>query len=219
MAFTEVRKRIHSASVIGFGSGRTVWRLLGSADKMGEGKLCVAASDRTARLAHYAGFTVMGIGEVPVVDLAIDGADEFTVDGALAKGGGGALVAEREILHHAHETMIVAAEHRLVDYLSQTAPIIAEVTPGRGGEAIADLASLPLTAELRAEDESQFVTEAGNQVIQLTLNPAADLDAVAAQIDCITAIVAHGIFLNHIDAIARFSSETPVARSTFNAQH
>ncbi len=83
---------------LGLGSGRTAEhfvRLLGARVRAGLDVAGVPTSEQTARLAIAEGVPLTTLDADPVLDLAIDGADEIDPALRLIKGGGGALLREK----------------------------------------------------------------------------------------------------------------------------
>src|SRR5579872_3627482 len=68
----------------------------------------VATSAVTAELATELGIEVRNIDEVDHIDLYVDGVDEISTDGAIIKGGGGALLREKIVAANSNQRMYIA---------------------------------------------------------------------------------------------------------------
>ena len=68
-----------------------------------------------------------GPEQAPVLDLALDGADEITRELAVLKGGGGALLREKLVIESAERCVIVAEARKLVTHLGERWRLPVEV--------------------------------------------------------------------------------------------
>lgn len=129
-AFGEIR----SGMVLGLGTGSTVaylLDLLGEALRQGTLRdvVGVPTSVRTERYAERVGIPLVGLGERPEPDLAIDGADEISPTLDLLKGGGGALLREKMVAQASRRVVIIADESKLVHRLGEKSALPVEVVP------------------------------------------------------------------------------------------
>jgi len=111
-AFRAVDECVGDDTVIGVGSGSTivyaVQRLKERVDTMKLNVICIPTSFQARQLIikHK---LVLGELEIhPVLDVAIDGADEVDTDLTLIKGGGGCLLQEKIVASCAKKLVIVA---------------------------------------------------------------------------------------------------------------
>ncbi len=84
--------------VVGLGSGSTATlfiRQLGEKVKQGFDVRGIASSDDSERLARELGIAITDFEHAPVIDVAVDGADEIGPGMSLIKGGGGKLLREK----------------------------------------------------------------------------------------------------------------------------
>ena len=103
---------------LGLGTGRTAEhfvRLLGERVRAGLDVVGVPTSERTATLAAAEGIPLTTLDAEPVLDLAVDGADEIDPELRLIKGGGGALLREKIVAAAAERMIVIADEAKLVD--------------------------------------------------------------------------------------------------------
>ena len=103
---------IEDGMVLGLGTGSCAAKmvdLLGKKVAHGLYVTGVPTSEATAAQARALGIPIVGLDEVSVIDLTIDGTDEVDPEGRLIKGGGGAHLREK-IVASLSDRMIVIAE-------------------------------------------------------------------------------------------------------------
>ena len=94
-AALEAVKLVRQDMTVGLGTGSTAEYAVHAIGRMVREGLrikAVATSSRTAALAAQYAIPLIAINEAGMIDLTIDGADEFTAGLTLVKGGGGALL-------------------------------------------------------------------------------------------------------------------------------
>ncbi|RME75395.1 MAG: ribose 5-phosphate isomerase A [Chloroflexi bacterium] len=192
---------VESGMVLGLGTGSTASYAV---QKIGEllqaGKLRgivgVPTSEATAALARQYGIPLSSLADHPVIDLAIDGADEIDPHLDLIKGLGGALLREKMIELEARRFIVVADAGKLVDRLGTRSPVPVEVTRFGWRHQARWLESLGCIPNLRGGESDPFITDNGNYILDCTFpngidNPA-ELDTILHNR---TGVVEHGLFL------------------------
>ena len=104
-------KFVQEGSIVGLGTGSSAFyaiQEIAALVKQGMQIQGVATSEHTAYLAESLGIPVLGFDEVHAIDITIDGADEFTTDRKLIKGGGGALFREKIVASMSKQEIIIA---------------------------------------------------------------------------------------------------------------
>src|ERR1700741_4011434 len=94
-AAKEAVKLILPDQIIGLGTGSTANFALEEIGKLVKNGLRIKAvptSVKTEQIARTLNIPIIDINTIQSIDLTIDGADEFTTDLYLIKGGGGALL-------------------------------------------------------------------------------------------------------------------------------
>jgi ribose 5-phosphate isomerase A len=188
---------------LGLGTGRTAEhfvRLLGARVRAGLAVAGVPTSERTARLAATEGVPLTTLDADPVLDLCVDGADEFDPQLRLIKGGGGALLREKIVAAASRRMIVIADAAKQVATLGRF-PLPVEVIPF--GERPARLAleratarlGLSGTIALRMAGGTPFLTDSGNHILDLSLGRIADPERLAHEIDAIPGTVEHGLFI------------------------
>jgi len=187
---------VKSGMIVGLGTGSTAKFAV---DELGrrlreEGLrfIGIPTSEATAAQARELGIPLSTLGIHPVLDLAIDGADEI-VEGPLhlVKGRGGALLREKIVEASAKELIIIADDSKLVAKLGTKMPLPVEVNPF-GWEATAQrLRELGAKAVLR----DGFSTDGGHIILDCDFGPIADPLVLAKKLDATVGVVEHGLFL------------------------
>lgn len=196
---------------LGLGTGSTAaWlvRCLGERVQQGLKITGVPTSSRTAELARRAGIHVTTLDEAKWLDLTIDGADEIDGDLNLIKGGGGALLHEK-IVATASDRMIVIADGTKEVATLGAFPLPVEVIPFGWQttrtlieEAIAALDVMGESVTLRmTDDDTPFVTDEGNHVLDLHLGRIGDPRQMALELNRIPGIVENGLFIDICDIV------------------
>src|SRR5215472_17240589 len=124
---------IEDGMLLGLGSGSTAKQMiiaLGSRIQQGLRIAgAVPTSQATEELARNLGIPLTDLDTHPVLDLAIDGADEIDGQLRLIKGGGGALLREKIVATSSRRFIVIGDTTKLVSRLGQTAPLPVEVIP------------------------------------------------------------------------------------------
>jgi ribose 5-phosphate isomerase A len=193
---------VQSGMVLGLGHGSTTRPavdFIGQRLRTGRLKdlVGVPTSEATKAQALSLGIPLGTLAEYPVLDLAIDGADEVDPDLNLIKGLGGALLREKMVETAAQRFAVVVDESKLVDRLGTRGPLPVEVTQFAWEAHARWLENLGCRAELRREaDGSPFVTDNGNYIIHCTF-PDGIFDPLGLSQTLIQrpGILEHGLFL------------------------
>ncbi|SIN66073.1 ribose-5-phosphate isomerase RpiA [Chitinophaga niabensis] len=184
---------IEDHMVVGLGTGSTAYYAITAiAERVKKGLQikAVPTSEQTATLALSLGIPLTDINAVDVIDITIDGADEFTKEKYMIKGGGGALLREKIVAAKTKREFIIADASKLVDHLGKfKLPI--EVIPFARGYVMEELRKLQLKAAVRP-----FITDEGNNIIDVTYGKIEDPIALSAQLNEIIGVVTHGLFIN-----------------------
>jgi ribose 5-phosphate isomerase A len=184
---------------VGLGSGTTAIhfvRALGTRVAAGLTVTGVVSSERTRTIAAESGIQ-LGDLDAPV-DFAADGADAIELGTLTAiKGLGGALVREKLIAEHAARFVLIADASKLVTELSVSAPGIpvpVEVLPFGWRLTQRTLAGFG-EPRLRMINDTPFISDNGNLVLDLYDAEYADVETLAAALKAIHGVVGHGLFI------------------------
>jgi ribose 5-phosphate isomerase A len=201
LAAEKAVERVRDGMVLGLGSGSSanyatikigqLWQSGALKDIVG-----IPTSQATEALASEYDIPLGTLDEHPVVDAAIDGADEIDPNLDLIKGLGGAFVREKIIEINARQLIIVADDRKLVQKLGTRGPLSVEVTQFAWKAHAQWLASLGCTPVLRGGEENPYVTDNHNYILDCTfpdgIDDPAELDAT---LNNHPGIVGHGLFL------------------------
>jgi ribose 5-phosphate isomerase A len=199
--------QVHDGMVLGLGSGSTMSHfltLLGQQLRVGGLRDIVGVPTSTAveAQARAAGIPVIALDEQPLLDLAVDGADEVDPQLNLIKGLGRALLREKIVATQARRFLIVVDESKLVARLG-AGPLPVEVLPFGAPVQVHWLQDLAGRAELwlRA-DGSPVVTDNGNNLARCWFEDGiADPQALAYALANRAGILEHGLFLGMAHAV------------------
>ncbi|MGI8744712.1 MAG: ribose-5-phosphate isomerase RpiA [Bryobacteraceae bacterium] len=195
---------VEHGMLVGLGSGSTAAhaiRFLGEKARQGVQVQAIATSEASAQLAREAGIAVLPFDRDAKIDLTIDGADEVAPGMQLIKGGGGALLHEKIVAAASKKVIIIADSSKLVPRLGAF-PLPVEVVRF-GWPAVADrLHALGANPALRVgPDQQPFITDGGNLIIDCRFSIFPEADLLAAQLDSMTGLVEHGLFLDFADMV------------------
>jgi ribose 5-phosphate isomerase A len=186
----EAVKHVVPDAIIGVGTGSTANLFIDELAKMRDRiQGAVASSVRSAeRLAGH-GIRVLDLNDVDDIPVYVDGADEVTAGLAMIKGGGGALTREKIVAAVARRFVCIADESKLVDRLGRF-PLPVEVIPMARAHVARALVAMGGRPVLRAG----FVTDNGNQILDVSGLVISDPAAVETEINQITGVVTVGLF-------------------------
>jgi ribose 5-phosphate isomerase A len=212
-AAREALQHVRSGMVLGLGSGSTAGHfvnLLGAALHAGalHDIVGVPTSESTAERARALGIpltTLVELGrthDAPLLDLAVDGADEVDPALNLIKGLGRALLREKIVEIHAARLLVVVDESKMVDRLGH-GPLPVEITRFEAETHVRWLRTLGCRAKLwREADGSPIVTDNGNYLARCWFQGGiADPYALARSLADRPGIVEHGLFLGMASAV------------------
>jgi ribose 5-phosphate isomerase A len=194
---------VQNGMVLGVGSGRTSNCFIDSlGDTFQKGLitdiLVVPTSEASARRLRNYGIPITDLFANPVLDLAVDGADEVDPDLNLIKGLGRALLREKIVEIHARQFLVIVDETKLVPRLGTICPLPVEILVFEWKSHIAWLEKLAGRAELwREENGDPIVTDNGNYLARLYFHGGiADVFYLAHELSQRPGILEHGLFLN-----------------------
>ena len=211
---------LRSGHRLGLGTGSTAAAFLEAlAEALAGGRLADVAGVPTSRATEVRA-RELGIPLIDLpadgVDVAVDGMDE--VDGALnaVKGLGGALLREKVVAEAATRFVLIGDDGKTVGRLGERAPLPVEVLAFGVARTEARLRALGLEPTLRGGATEPFLSDNGNPILDAVLPEGADLPALAAALDAIPGVMAHGLFLGMAD-VAYLASGGDVVRREADA--
>jgi ribose 5-phosphate isomerase A len=193
---------IQDGQVIGLGTGSTaifLVELLAERRKAGLYIRAIHTSARTRDTAVAAGIPLTTFERDPVIDVAIDGADEIGPQLELIKGGGGALLREKIVASAARTFIVIADSSKQVPVLGSF-PLPLEVVPFAQPLVARRVAALGAEVTLRmAPQQSPFITDEGHHILDCRIGRIADPAKHADELHRMPGIVEHGLFLDMAD--------------------
>jgi ribose 5-phosphate isomerase A len=189
---------VEDGMLLGLGSGSTSRMFiqeLGERVKQGLRVRGIATSTTSRQLAESLSIPIITFDDSPVLDLAVDGADEVGPGLALIKGGGGALLREKIVASAARKFIVIADSTKLVNQLGRF-PLPVEVIQMALPVVTRKLDTLGLHPKLRHRpDGAKFITDEGNFILDCSCGEIPDPAKTAAEIRGVPGVVEHGLFL------------------------
>lgn len=181
---------IESDMLIGIGTGSTANHFIDQLSKVkGRIDAAVASSDASAARLKTNGIRVLELNVAGPLPLYVDGADESNKYLHLIKGGGGALTREKVIAAASEKFICIADESKLVDKLGSF-PLPVEVIPMARSYVARELLKLGGQPEYR----DGFVTDNGNQILDVHNLDIQQPQTLEGQINNIAGVVCVGLF-------------------------
>jgi ribose 5-phosphate isomerase A len=204
---------VQDGMLVGLGSGTTARFFtegLGRLVAQGMKVRGVPSSRETAELAAQLGIPIVTelLGQI---DLAVDGADEVDPSLNLIKGRGGALFREKLVAAASKRFVVVVDESKLVQKLG-VGVLPVEVLAFLWRTTAERLAALGVSLVVRGGEETPYVTDNGNLILDLTVEGgiAKPLD-FGVELKKVTGVVEHGLFVGMTDTVIVAGPEGPKA--------
>lgn len=183
-------ERIQDGFTLGVGTGTTVNFFIDALPAQVHRLAAVVSSSNgsTERLERL-GIEVSELAQTGDIDLYVDGADEATANRHLIKGGGGALTREKVLAGAARRFLCIVDDSKLVGVLGGF-PLPVEVIP----MARSYVARQLVKAGGRPVWREGFVTDNGNDVLDVHNLRMTDPPELEARLNQIPGVVTVGIF-------------------------
>ena len=189
---------IKDGMTLGLGTGSTVFFLvnkLAELIKQGLNIKCVSTSNQTSELANSLGIRIVNLNEVDHIDLTIDGADEVDKDLNGIKGGGGALLFEKIVAAASKKVIWIVDSSKYVSKLGKF-PLPVEVIPFGSNHLFTRFIESGYNPAFRKNGSEIYITDSGNEIIDLHLNAIEDFLKLEQEIKIIPGVVEVGLFNN-----------------------
>jgi len=198
LAAKEAVKYLSDHTIIGLGTGSTIYYAIKEIAELVKNGLRIRAvptSDKTQELAVSLGIPIIDINTIDTIDITIDGADEFTKDLTLIKGGGGALLREKIVASMTKEEIIIADSSKHVEKLGKfKLPI--EVIPFASKYVKSKIRDLQGEGNIRFIQNRPFLTDEGNYIMDVDFGLITDPSELSRTLNEIEGIVGHGLFID-----------------------
>lgn len=188
---------VEDGMIVGLGTGSTAyWAIEYLAQRITGGLkvTTVATSEQTAQIAKEKGIEVLALDTVDHIDIDIDGADEADADMQLIKGGGGALLREKIVAAASKKFIVIIDENKLVQQLGRF-PLPVEIVPFGWKHTEKLIAASGCTPILRLKDETPFITDNGNYILDCHYNAINDAPALHQHLNNLPGVVENGLFI------------------------
>jgi ribose 5-phosphate isomerase A len=184
--------------IVGLGTGSTAnlaIRELAKRIKKGLKITGVPSSVQTQQMAISLGIPLLELGKVHSIDISIDGADEFTEELNLIKGGGGALFREKIMASLSKNSIIITDSLKKSNKLGAF-KVPVEVNPNACQYVLDELEKLNGITNLRVVQNQIFITDNQNFIIDVDFGLIENPAQLATKLNQIDGILAHGLFIN-----------------------
>jgi len=189
--------QIQNGMAVGLGSGSTslvAVRVLAERIRTeGLQVVGVATSAATEREARALGIPMTTLDEQPVLDIAIDGADQVDTQLACIKGYGGALLREKIVALSTRRFLVMVDASKLSLMLDKPVPV--ECLPFALGVARLGLEALGGRPALRRDQGAAYTTDNGNHILDVDFGSIADPGALGVRLAAVPGVVGHGLFV------------------------
>lgn len=191
---------VEDGMVIGLGTGSTVYYMierLSARIREGLHVTGVPTSFQTAMRARECGVPLTTLDDHPVIDLAIDGADEVDPHLNLIKGRGAAMTREKCVAAAAFQFIVVVDEAKVVSRFA--APVPVEVLPFAVTPAMAQLRGLGCRPVIRegVKKDGPVITDNGNYVVDCTFPSITDPAGLEKAMAEIPGVIESGLFCGY----------------------
>jgi ribose 5-phosphate isomerase A len=153
----------------------------------------VASSEATAVRLKSHGIPVFDLNDIASMPVYVDGADEINPQGAMIKGGGGALTREKIVASVADKFVCIADGSKQVDVLGRF-PLPVEVIPMAAAAVSRQLNSVGATPVLRLKDGKPYLTDNACCIIDAVGLEIRDPVALEQAINNWPGVVSVGLF-------------------------
>jgi ribose 5-phosphate isomerase A len=197
---------VEDGMVIGLGTGSTVFYTIEALSGMireGISVTGVPTSYQTAMRAREYGVPLTTLDDNPVLDLAIDGADQIDPQHRMIKGRGAALTREKCVAAAAFHFIVVTDEAKIVTRLAGVVPV--ETLPFATKTAMAQLRGLGCRPFIReaVKKDGPVITDNGNFIVDCQFEEIPDPAALETAIGQIPGVIESGLF-------TRFAGNTTI---------
>jgi ribose 5-phosphate isomerase A len=196
---------VRSGMTVGLGTGSTARHFVDllAARIKAEGMdiVGVPTSEATRQQAAGLGIMLSTLEQTPALDVTVDGADEIDPALRLIKGGGGAHLREKMVALASRKLIIIADETKQVAQLGrfklplEVVPFGLNTTQQRLVDVLAAAGCHTQITRRMKPDGAAFVTDSGNAILDADCVVIQDPDALARELDGVTGLVEHGLFI------------------------
>jgi ribose 5-phosphate isomerase A len=199
---------VEPGMVLGVGTGSTtncfIDALAPLADKI-DG--AVSSSEASTVRLRALGIRLLDLNDIDRIPLYVDGADEATDARHLIKGGGGALTREKIVASASDRFVCIIDDSKRVEALGAF-PLPVEVIPMARKLVAARIEALGGRPVYR----SGFVTDNGNDILDVHGLTIEDPPALEAELDGVVGVVTNGLFSRRAADLLLIGADSGVER-------
>ena len=190
---------VKDGMVVGLGTGSTTAFAIGALGqkvKQGLNILGIPTSYQSEMLAIDCGIPLTSLAQNPVVDIALDGADQVDKDLFVIKGGGAAHTNEKIVACSAKRFVVLVDQKKVVDILNHPVPL--EIMPNAlelVKKAVVELGGDPVL-RMGVRKDGPVITDNGNFVVDADFGEIRDPVQLGLELSNCVGVVEHGIFWN-----------------------
>ena len=189
-AIKYIENKLYPETILGIGTGSTVNFFIEELKNLKNNFAgAVSSSEASSNLLSENGIEVFNLNDVSEIAFYIDGADEVSPNYELIKGGGGAHTREKIVASASNEFICIVDDSKMVSKLGAF-PLPVEVIPESRSLVARKILSLGGIPTPRAG----FLTDQGNQILDVAEIDISNPDALEALINNIPGVVDNGIF-------------------------
>lgn len=207
---------IKDGMIVGLGTGSTAYYFVEEIGrrmkKEGLQIVGVTTSNRTQQQAEGLGIPLKSVDDVERIDVTVDGADEISDDFQGIKGGGGAHLYEKIVADASERVIWIVDESKMVTKLGAF-PLPVEVVKYGSKQVFKRLDEKGYHPVFRTqEDQTLYLTDEGNYIIDLHLGVIENPVAMGAELDQMVGVVEHGLFLNRVHTVLIGTSDGVITK-------
>lgn len=198
-------------SVVGVGTGSTANCFIDALAAYRDDFACaVSSSEASAERLQSHGILVESLNNVKDMEFYVDGADEIDNQGAMIKGGGGALTREKIVASVSGQFVCIVDQSKLVDCLGGY-PLPIEVIPMARSAVARELVQIGGRPVYR----QGFETDNGNIILDVHDLRISEPELLEKQLNNIPGIVTNGLFALRGANVVLIGSPDGVKQKTF----
>jgi ribose 5-phosphate isomerase A len=213
-----VNATVPEGAVIGVGTGSTANCFI---DEIAKSKAryrgAVSSSLATTARLEALGFQIFDLSDIESLPVYVDGADEIDPSGAMIKGGGGALTREKIVASVSDVFVCIVDASKRVDVMGAF-PLPVEVVPMARtaiGRRVTAMGGVPIVRV--SKDGAPFITDNGNEIIDVKGLKIDDPRALEAEINAWPGVVTVGLFAARGANLCLLGTPDGVERIDFTA--
>ena len=193
---------VEDGMVLGLGTGSTVFYMmerLSGRIRDGLRVSGVPTSFQTAIIARECGIPLTTLDDNPLLDIAVDGADQVDPSLYLIKGRGAAHTREKCVVSAAFRFVVVVDQAKMVPRLAGIVPV--EIIPFALTPAMNQLRGLGGVPKIRngVQKDGPVITDNGNYIVDCRFDEIQKPEELEATIDLIPGTVGNGLFTGFRD--------------------